>query len=212
MSAARISLLLGAALLGTTAFAQSNMQGVPNAVQGFSVNRDQPIQIEATSLEVRDKESIATFRGNVHVIQGDTHMRSQTLKVLYDQQRGNKAAGPARTVSAAPPGPAGQQEIQRLEAGGGVVVTQKDQKATGDSGIFDTKSNSVTLIGNVVVSQGQSMLRGERLIVNLETGVSRMESTGRVSGTFSSPPQQAAPQQQQPPGRPTSLAPKPKVN
>jgi lipopolysaccharide export system protein LptA len=36
--------------------AQSAAQGVPNAVQGFSQNRDQPIQIEAATLEMRDKK------------------------------------------------------------------------------------------------------------------------------------------------------------
>ena len=45
--------------------AQSAVQGVPNAMQGFSQNRDQPIQIEAASLEMRDKKKEATFAGNV---------------------------------------------------------------------------------------------------------------------------------------------------
>lgn len=180
-----LSLLLGPALLGamtvSAALAQSSMTGVPNAVQGFSVNRDQPIQIEATTLEVRDKESVATFSGNVHVIQGDTHMRSKTLKVFYDQEGGKQG----RTAKAATPGPGGQQQIRRLEAGGTVVVTQKEQTATGDTGVFDTATNSVTLRGNVVITQGQNILKGDRLIVDLQTGVSRMESDrGRVQGLF----------------------------
>ena len=47
------------------AFAQGAVSGVPNAMQGFSQNRDQPIQIEAASLEMRDKKKEATFSGNV---------------------------------------------------------------------------------------------------------------------------------------------------
>jgi lipopolysaccharide export system protein LptA len=187
------TIVLGSSLLcalaASAALAQSSVQGVPNAVQGFSVNRDQPIQIEAATLEVRDKDSIATFSGNVHVIQGDTHLRSKTLKVFYEpegKQGGQQATRPAK---AATPGPGGQQQIQRLEAGGGVVVMQKDQTASGDEGVFDTRTNSVTLRRNVVVKQGQNILRGDRLIVNLQTGVSRMESDGgRVSGTFQSGP------------------------
>ena len=54
------------------ALAQGAMSGVPNAMQGFSQNRDQPIQIEAASLEMRDKKKEATFSGNVKVVQGDT--------------------------------------------------------------------------------------------------------------------------------------------
>src|SRR5262249_61295051 len=54
--------LLLAATIGE-ACAQNSMQGVPNAMQGFSQNRDKPIQIEAASLEVRDKSKEATFAG-----------------------------------------------------------------------------------------------------------------------------------------------------
>jgi lipopolysaccharide export system protein LptA len=63
-----------ALLAAGEARAQSSVQGVPNAMQGFSQNRDQPIQIEAATLEMRDKKKEATFSGNVKVIQGDTTM------------------------------------------------------------------------------------------------------------------------------------------
>ncbi len=53
-------------------------------MQGFSQNRDQPIQIEAASLEMRDKKKEATFTGNVKVVQGDTTMTSKTLVVFYE--------------------------------------------------------------------------------------------------------------------------------
>src|SRR5229473_5682049 len=66
------------------ACAQSAVQGVPNAMQGFSQNRDQPIQIEAATLEMRDKKKEATFAGNVKVVQGDTTMTSKILVVFYD--------------------------------------------------------------------------------------------------------------------------------
>src|SRR6195952_1261754 len=55
---------LAFAVAGQAAGAQSAVQGVPNAMQGFSQNRDQPIQIEAASLEMRDKKKEATFAGN----------------------------------------------------------------------------------------------------------------------------------------------------
>src|SRR5260370_20778433 len=73
-----------ATIAASKAAAQSTMQGVPNAMQGFSQNRDQPIQIEAASLEMRDKKKEATFAGNVKVVQGDTTMTSKTLVVFYD--------------------------------------------------------------------------------------------------------------------------------
>ncbi|MBI3703604.1 MAG: LPS ABC transporter substrate-binding protein LptA [Rhizobiales bacterium] len=160
-------------------------KGPPNALQGFSQNRDQPVHIEAATLEVRDKEKQATFSGNVKVTQGDTGMRCQSLVVFYDQG-GETGAG--SSMKAATPGPGGQQKIKKLEARGGVVVTQKEQTATGDLGLFDMRTNTVTLSGNVVMTQGQNVLRGERLVVDLTSGVSRVESgkngQGRVQGLF----------------------------
>src|SRR6201985_3151512 len=84
-----------ALLLGGDVRAQSAVQGVPNAMQGFSQNRDQPIQIEAASLEMRDKKKEATFSGNVKVVQGDTTMTSKTLVVFYESSGSPGSATPA---------------------------------------------------------------------------------------------------------------------
>ncbi len=183
-----IAAAMAVALALPGAFAQTPTQpaskGPPNALQGFSQNRDQPVHIESATLEVRDKEKIATFSGDVRVTQGDTRMRSKTLVVFYDDDEEAKG----KTMQAATPGPGGQQKIKRLEARGGVVVTQKDQTATGELGIFDMKTNTVTLHTNVMMTQGQNVLRGDRLAVDLTTGVSRVESgkngQGRVQGLF----------------------------
>ncbi|MCK1717781.1 LptA/OstA family protein [Bradyrhizobium sp. 141] len=186
------ALAVGIALVaGGAAIAQSTMQGVPNAMQGFSQNRDQPIQIEAASLEMRDKKKEATFAGNVKVVQGDTTMTSKTLVVFYDSGA-DKPATPqpaAKGAKSAPmqsaqPGPGGSSSIKRLEARGNVVVTQKDQVVTGETAVFDTRTNLITMLGGggqVVLTQCKNVLRGDRLMVDMTTGVSRVESdNGRV--------------------------------
>jgi lipopolysaccharide export system protein LptA len=208
--------------------AQGAMSGVPNAMQGFSQNRDQPIQIEAASLEVRDKSKEATFAGNVKVTQGDTTMSSKTLVVFYDQSSPSspqqpatkqKAASPkGAPMQAAQPGPGGSSSIKRLEARGNVVVTQKDQVVTGETAIFDTKANMMTMQGGVVLTQCSNVLKGDRLKVDMTTGVSRVESdTGRVQGLFiqgqgqgcgGSAPAPGAPA----PGIPSLIPTKPKQN
>lgn len=189
-----------AVLLAGTAFAQQKPQppaqaqetGVPNALQGFARNKDEPVQIEAATLEVRDKDKMAVFTGNVVVTQGDTVMKCKELRVFYepDDSKGGASAkaGAAKggsTMKAAQPGPGGRQSIRRLEARGGVVVTSKDQTATGETGIFEMKSNTVTLLGRpVVITQGTNILKGERLVVDLTTNFARVEG-GRVQGLFS---------------------------
>ena len=174
------------------ALAQGAMSGVPNAMQGFSQNRDQPIQIEAASLEMRDKKKEATFAGNVKVVQGDTTMTSKSLVVFYDSGPAPATPAPAApkgsksgSMQSATPGPGGSSSIRRLEAKGSVVVTQKDQVVTGETAIFDTRANLITMVGGVVLTQCKNVLRGDRLKVDMTTGVSRVESdSGKVQGRF----------------------------
>jgi lipopolysaccharide export system protein LptA len=187
--------------------------GPPNALQGFSQNRDQPVKIEAATLEVRDKNKIATFSGNVHLVQGDTVLRCKVLVVFYDQ---DDTGTP--TVKSATPGPAGASQIRRMEAKGAVVVTQKDQTATGDSAIYDLKDNTVTLLapagGRVTVTQGPNVMSGPKLVVNLTTNVSHFE--GGVSGLITPSSTQGAktdnkapdPKGQDPKGQDPKAAPK----
>jgi lipopolysaccharide export system protein LptA len=182
-----------AAIAGGEAVAQSSVQGVPNAMQGFSQNRDQPIQIEAAVLEMRDKKKEATFSGNVKVIQGDTTMTSKTLVVFYESASSaaaapppdSKAAAKSAPIQSSTPGPGGTSSIKRLEARGSVVVTQKDQVVSGETAVFDTKANLITMLGGVVLTQCKNVLRGDRLLVDMTTGVSRVESdSGKVQGLF----------------------------
>jgi lipopolysaccharide export system protein LptA len=207
-------------VVGNAAVAQSAVQGVPNAMQGFSQNRDQPIQIEAVSLEMRDKKKEATFAGNVKVVQGDTTMTSKTLVVFYESSQSGQAPAsgqPAASKTApksAPsmqsttPGPGGASSIRRLEAKGSVRVTQKDQIVTGETAVFDTKTNLITMLGGVVLTQGGNVLRGDRLLVDMTTGVSRVESdSGKVQGLFISSGQGGGPGLPGPSPSPTSPAP-----
>ena len=190
LSGALISTFVAGLIAVNAVHAQNTMQGVPNAMQGFSQNRDQPIQIEAASLEMRDKKKEATFAGNVKVIQGDTTMTSKTLVVFYESKDSGQAPAPAKSAKAAPmqsaqPGPGGSSSIKRLEARGNVVVTQKDQVVTGETAVFDTRTNLITMLGGVVLTQCKNVLRGDRLMVDMTTGVSRVESdSGKVQGMF----------------------------
>ncbi len=144
---------------------------VPGEDQG------QPIQIDAATLEVRDKVKQATFSGNVVVVQGDTTLKCQRLVVFYGQGFApprSDPVGPGAQSTAIVP--TTTQNIRKIEAYGGVTVFSKDQKATGDTGVYDLQAKTITLTGNVVVSQGQDVVHGERVVVDTTTGNARVES------------------------------------
>ena len=123
--------------------------------------------------------SSATFSGNVQVVQGDTTMRCRTLVVYGPEESAGAtkdAAAPTSTESQAAPGMPQGGNIRRAEARGDVTVVSKDQNASGELGVYDLKTKTITLTGNVVVSQGKNVVRGERVVVNTATGDARVES------------------------------------
>ena len=62
-------------------------------------NQGQPIQIKSATLEVRDKNKMATFSGDVVVVQGDTTIKCQTLVVFYGAEHGPGAAPPVAAAA-----------------------------------------------------------------------------------------------------------------
>ncbi len=179
----------------TAATTTNASPGVQSLVGGQ--NNNQPVQIEAATLEVRDKAKTATFSGNVSVVQGDTTMKCQSLVVFYGQEvgigsnGGNKSAPPATAASTSVKGqpamPQGAQNIRKIEARGGVTVITKDQNASGDLGIYDLQTKTITLSGNVIVSQGQNVIHGERVVVDTVTGNARVESASSGTGAGGPP-------------------------
>ena len=159
---------LGAVALTSAAHAQD----FGSAFSGFDTGSSMPIQIEADQLEVRDEEKVAVYSGQVRVRQGDTILETPTLTVFYTGEA---------TVSGVP-----GSEVSRIEAGPGVLVRTGDRTASSDSAVLDMARDLITMSGNVVLTEGPNVVRGEQLVVNLATKEGRIEG-GRVQ-TLITPP------------------------
>lgn len=148
-----------------------------------------PIDISADELEVVDADRRAVWRGNVEAKQGESRMRTPVLNVFFGAKAGDApAAAPGSSG-----GVAGQNwgAIERMEADGPVYYVTPTQQARGDHGTYMAASDTITLTGNVVVSQDKNVLQGEKLVIETKTGRSTMVSTaqgrnasGRVRGVF----------------------------
>ncbi|MBG6161811.1 lipopolysaccharide export system protein LptA [Labrenzia sp. EL_195] len=158
-----------AVLLTGTAGAQT----FSDSFAGFGSNEGEPIEIEASELRVEDNNNTATFVGDVVVIQGETSLKTERLKVFYAGSDSSEDEG------------AVQQRISRLEAEGGVFVTSKDQTAKGDAASFDMNKEIMVMTGReVVLSQGPNVVVGQKLTVNLKTGQANLTAAnGNVSGS-----------------------------
>jgi lipopolysaccharide export system protein LptA len=181
----RLCIIVATLAVTASAAAQAAAQGLLPGDRNRGQGKDLPVQIDAKTLEVRDKSKIATFSGAVKVVQGDTTMHCDKLVVFYGQEIGiadNKQAVQTSADSGALPG---AQNIRRIEARGNVTVTDKDQSASGNIGVYDLRAKTITLTGNVVVSQGNNVIHGERVVVDTVTGNAHVEaapgtSQGRV--------------------------------
>ena len=165
MKLLRLTVIAAALMAG--ALLPAGAQTFSDAFAGFGSNDKEPIQIEAETLEVADKSNSATFTGNVVVSQGEARLKTQHLVVHY----AGSATGNV------------QQSISRLEATGRVFISSKDQTATGDEASFDMDRQLMVMTGReVVLSQGENVVVGNKLTVNLKTGKADLQAptSGRV--------------------------------
>ena len=167
-------------------------QTLTNAFGGLTESSKDPIDIESDLLVVHDKEKYATFTGNVKAVQGTTILRAHELNVHYiggdklapgSKKDGGGETAPASKVADAKGGAGGESggnaQITKIEAKGEVVInSDKDQTTTSDWAIYDLPAQQVTVGGNVVLTQGENVLKGDRLIIDLTTGESRFENSG----------------------------------
>lgn len=136
---------------------------------GLKLEGDEPIEIESDHLEVRENDGLAIFTGNVSVVQGPTLLRSGKMTVYYDSEGGSATTGSA--------------DIQRLEVEDKVYIRSEEQVATGDQGSFDMQNEVLVLTGQeVVLTEGDNVVVGCKLTVQMASGLAQLEGCGDQSG------------------------------
>jgi lipopolysaccharide export system protein LptA len=143
-----------------------------------------PLNIDAGKLDYFDKEQKLIYSGSVIVVNGPSTLKASKLTIYLE----NKGIG-----GNAPPtgeGQATSDKVKHIDAEGPVTMVSKDQVGTGDKGSYDRAENKVYLTGNVVLTQGESVTKGDRLIYDVTTGQAVVQaggsaqSSGRVHSIF----------------------------
>lgn len=129
----------------------------------------QPIEITSDTLTVEQPKQLATFAGNVDAVQGEMKLRADRLLVHYAQSGEKKAASGPENNS-----------IRMIEAFGNVVITSPAENAQGRQGVYDVVAGTMQLTGDVVLTRGGNVIRGTRLDMDLNTGLSKV-SGGKKS-------------------------------
>jgi lipopolysaccharide export system protein LptA len=144
----------------------------PSTGNGITGNHDNnaPINISSDNFQADLNAKSGLYTGNVIVVQGDTKLRANQVRVL--------------TVNG---------KADKITASGNVVVDSPTSgTATGDNGVYSVGPRMVVLTGNVVLKKGKNVMRGAQLTVNLATGIATVgggekatgKTGGRVQGVF----------------------------
>lgn len=174
MTAMIRSLSFGLAMLATA-------PACAQALAGHSTNA--PVDVEADRIEVQDRADRAIFSGNVRVRQADLALDAARLTVAYSRAGGSGV------------------DIERLDAAGGVTVRSPSETARGQFAVYDLNRRLITMVGGVTLEQGANVVRGGRLVLNLDTGRAVVDGSavggapgsassgrgGRVTGRFTVP-------------------------
>lgn len=170
----------GRAVASTTAPDRDTgtMQGM--TVGTFKTDPDAPVNVEADELTVNELQKTVQFLGDVRAVQGGFSIR--TSKLIAHYTGGASLLDPAggdKETSGEPPG----TQLTRISAREKVLVSSSGgQSATGDWAEFDVAGNTVTLGGDVVITQGKNIVRGTRLKIDMTTGNSVIETAPEAAG------------------------------
>jgi lipopolysaccharide export system protein LptA len=132
-----------------------------------------PLAIDSDRLEVRDRDKMAIFTGNVVARRGDSTLRATAMTVFYDGDSPGRPAAQAQPAGGAPAQQ--QQQIRRIEMSGPVFFCQRTQTARGERAVYERANERLTMTGNVVLTDGPNVVTGPRLVVNLRTNQAQVE-------------------------------------
>lgn len=126
---------------------------------------DGPLDITAAKLDVEEQAGTAVFTGQVVVKQGDMTVYAEKLIVYRDQK---------------------SEQINKIEASGGVRVVQQDRVGTAQQANFYQQEEKLVLIGNAKIQQGQNLVSGDEISLFLKENRSLVKSgeDGRVRAVF----------------------------
>ncbi|MET0547569.1 MAG: LptA/OstA family protein [Caulobacterales bacterium] len=140
-----------------------------------------PVDIESDSLQVVDAERKAVFSGNVDAQQGDSRLKSRRLTVYFGAKKANATGNSTGDALGASFG-----EIDKLLAEGDVLYLTPTERARGDTGVYEMKTDTITLTGGVIVTRGDNVIKGDRMVIEVSSGKTTITSNAR--STTGKPP------------------------
>lgn len=143
------------------ALAGSGLAQTSINLTGLQQDTSLPVEVTADRLSVDQATGLATFEGNVVVLQGEMKISAGSARIEY-----------------MPDG----KGIAKVLFDGRVMFATPSDAAEANEAVYTIASGEVVMTGDVLLTQGQTTISGNRLVYNLDAGTGSME--GRVQTTF----------------------------
>ena len=117
------------------------------------------LKLKAERVALNKENGILKFSGNVEILFKEYKIESDFLKATQNKNK---------------------KQISLIEASGNVFMTNnKDINASGDALTFNVKDQYILILGNVEFAQGDSIIKGKRVYIDLLT--ENIEFDGSIS-------------------------------
>lgn len=160
-----IILLVTAALF----CAQASLAGAENikALKG----KGGPIEITSDRLDAYEEQRLVVFSGNVVAVQEDKTIYCDKLSIFYKKESGAERKGSTGRTEA------GGGDLERIEAAGRVKIVQLNRVVTGEKAVYLQDDQKITVTGNPVLTEGENVIKGDRVVVLLNENKGIVESS-----------------------------------
>ena len=142
----------------------------------IAASSDAPVDVTADRLEAQNQNCTAVWSGSAEAVQDQSRLRANTITLV---NRKNEGRGGGCGI------------LERMEAMGEVFYVTPQQTVRSDSAVYSAANDTLIMSGQVIVAQGDNVLRGDRLSIVIKTGQATMETgskgrgkPGRVRGVF----------------------------
>lgn len=127
-----------------------------------------PYMVSADDWHADGVAHIQYYDGRVEIIQNDSRLRADHIKVTH--------------LSTTQSGGDGWGDVVTIEATGNVYYVTPNEKMKGDTAVYTKSADTMVITGNVTLQQGQNVMTGDRLTTTVSTGTSTFDSpqSGRV--------------------------------
>jgi lipopolysaccharide export system protein LptA len=153
----------------------SVVQAKDKSTKVNKLNSKEPIEIVSDRMDAYNEKKMVIFSGNAVATQGDKEIKADKLLIYYKKEAGKKDKTGVKAME-------GTGDLEKIEAKGNVIVTQKARVATGEEAVYFQDSGQIIMTGNPILRDGKNTIKGDKVIVfvNEDRGVVESDAKKRV--------------------------------